>query len=152
MTQEFAPSQDNIESFSQTTTEGFIITFHYYTDRAPQWYTSYDDDTMIFDAYDNEVDTTLQSSKTLGFGSKNTEFTKIDAFVPDLQAAQFQLLLNEAKSLAWSELKQTVHQKAEMSARRNWRHLSKSAQNIPTGKYLGDGNHPFDKLPDFGRH
>jgi hypothetical protein len=151
MVQGLNPSETNVETMTKTTPEGYSLTFHYRNDQAPIWYTSYDDNTLIFDAYDAEVDTTLQSVKTLCFGSKNTEFTKTDLFVPDLQPTQFQLLLNESKALAWSELKQTIHQKAEVSARRNWRHLSKTAQNIPSGKYLGDGNHPFDKLPSFGR-
>lgn len=150
MVQSMLPSETTVASMTLTSAEGYSLTFNYRNDISPTYYTSYDDNTLIFDSYDSEVDTTLQSVKTLAFGAKNTEFSKTDSYVPDLQPQQFQLLFNEAKSLAWAELKQTIHQKAETSARRNWRHLSKTAQAIPTGNF-SSGAHPFDRLPNFGR-
>lgn len=132
--------------------EGFVTTFTYRNDTAPHYYTTFDDNTVIFDAYNNTVDTTLQSSKTLCYGSKKTSFTASDTFIPALQPSQFALLLNEAKSLAWAELKQTAHQKAEVTAHRNWRHLQKSRQNIPDGQTPMSNAHTFDKLPNFARH
>lgn len=145
----FRPSESNVDTMSYSS-EGFTITFNYRNDVGPCYYTSFDDNTIIFDAYDSAVDTILQSSKTLGYGSKELTFVESNVFVPDLQPQQFALLLNEAKSLAWTELKQTPHEKAERTAKRNWVHVAKTRQNIPSGKF-GSGANAFDKLPNFGR-
>lgn len=146
----FNPDEDNIEYFDYVG-DGFIYRFTYRNDTRPLYYTSFDDNTIIFDAYDVDVDTTLQASKTLGYGTKTTEFAKTDEFTCELQPQQFALLLNEVKSLAWSELKQTEHGKAEQTARRNWRHLQKTRQQSPDGSVFNSNAHSFDKLPNFGR-
>lgn len=128
---------------------GFTVKFTFRNDTAPRYYTSMDDTTVFFDAFDNTVDTTLQSSKTLGYGFKTTNFVRDDLFVPELLPQQFQLLLNEAKSLAWAELKQTQHPKAEQTARRNWRHLQRTRRAIPDDTQHTTSN--FDRLPNFAR-
>lgn len=145
---QYNPSETNVETFDYTV-DGSIFTFAYRNDVHPSYFTSFDDLTFIFDAYDNRVDTTLQSIKTLAYGSKKTLFTKEDTFVPSLQPQQFTLLLNEAKSLAWTELKQSVHQKAEVTARRGWRHLQKTRQTILSDTTIN--TNAFNKLPNFGR-
>lgn len=142
--------EDNIETFTHTS-DGFTTTFVYRTDTAPKYYTTFNDNTVFFDAYDVGVDSTLQSSKTLCYGIKTSDFERSDTYVPELQPQQFALLLNEAKSLAWSELKQTEHGKAEQMARRNWRHLQKSRQQIPNSSNV-DNAHSFNKLPNFARN
>lgn len=132
------------------TVNGYDLLFNYINDTAPCYYTSFEDNTIIFDAYDSNLDTTLQTAKTWCYGSRQLDFTEVDTFVPELQPDQFALLLNEAKSLAWAELKQTPHAKAERTARRNWVHLGKTRTNIPSGKF-NSGNSPKDMTPDFGR-
>ena len=141
----------NIETF-QHVVDSYMITFVYKNDTAPHYYTSFDDNEIFFDSYDSEVDSTLQSSKTLGYGLKVTDFQRTDGYTPNLSPQQFPLLLSEAKSLAWAELKQTVHQKAEQSARRGWRHLQKTRQLIPnTSDTIVNNAHSFDRLPNFAR-
>jgi len=147
---QYNPGETNVSTFNHVIGASNIL-FVFRNDTAPKYYTSFDDNTVFFDAYDNQVDTTLQSSKTLGFGQQATDFSKTDTFVPNLQPQQFALLLNEAKSLAWAELKQSQHQKAEQAARRNWVHVQKTQDQIIDGSVLGSGNHFFDKLPNFGR-
>lgn len=143
---QYNPSQSNIESFDYIN-DGFVFTFLYRNDWSPQYYTSFDDVTFIFDGYDASVSSTLESSKTLAFGPRKSEFDKTDDFVPNLQPQQFALLLNESKSLAWAELKQTGHAKAEQASKRNWVHVQKVRQNIPNGDFYTN----FNKLPNFGR-
>lgn len=145
----FNPSQDDVGTFDYIA-EGNVITFAYKNSASPQYYTTIDDEILIFDSYDSDVSTTLESSKTLAFGPRRTSFESTDTFEPILQPNQFALLLNEAKSLAWAELKQTGHAKAEQTARRNWRHLQKTRTGIPTG-LPGSGGHPFENLPSFAR-
>jgi hypothetical protein len=136
-------TDDTVESFTHTL-NGNTYTFVYKNDAFPQFYTSFDDNTLIFDSYNSEEDTTLQKSKTRAYGHQVIPFSLSDTFTPDLDEEQFQLLLNEAKSLAWAELKQSAHPKAEMSARRGW---SLSQKNKTAIGDLSD----FDKLPSFGR-
>lgn len=142
-------SETNVDSFTHTI-NGFTFTFNYRTDIAPCYYTSFDDNTLIFDAYDSSVDSTLQSIKTLAFGPVTNVFVEDSTWVPNLSAEQFSLLINEAKSLAWAELKQTSHAKAEQSARRGWRHLAHKREHTHDLRFLKN-NHSFDELPNFGR-
>lgn len=130
----------------------FSMTFTYRTDTAPHYYTSFDDNIIFFDSHDVAVDPMLQASKTLCYGLKVTDFTKSDEFTPNLQPQQFALLLNEAKSLAWAELKQSGHEKAEQASRRNWRHLQKTRMEIPNNsKDFTNNAGNFSVLPNFAR-
>lgn len=110
-------SEDNVASMS-VTLDGDDISFLYRNDVAPTYYTSPDNHTFIFDSYDVGVDTTLQRSKTFCVGEKETTFVLEDDHEIDLQERQHIWLLNEAKALAFQELKQMVNQKAEQTAKR----------------------------------
>lgn len=111
---------------------------------APHYYTTTDDNKILFDSYDNEVETFLAQDKTRAYCRLSITWSMTDGFTPDLDEPQFALLLSEAKSLAWAELKQSPHQKAEQSARRGWSQLQKNKNAVES---LSD----FDKLPSFGR-
>lgn len=149
-TQGFDLADDNVASMDHTA-DGYSFTFHYQDDRGPTMYTSFDDGTILFDSYDADVDDTLQSIKTLAYGSMETPWSETNDFELELQPEQFALIVNEATSLAWAELKQQPHPKAEQSARRNWVHVQKRRQQIPDGVTMYDRAHPIHKLPDFGR-
>lgn len=140
-TQGLRPSETEVESFSHTV-NGFTMTFHYRNDTSPTYYTTFNDNTLIFDSYDVAVDTTLQSSKTLGYGERAATFSNSDSWVPNLQPHQFPLLVNEAKSLAWVELRQMENPKAEKTARRNWAHLAAKRRHVLPNSHDG---------PDYGR-
>jgi hypothetical protein len=133
----------NNGSFTHTI-DGNTFTILYNKVVAPTYYTTFDDDTILFDSYDHLVDTTLQSVKTLAYGRKKIEFPLTDGFVPPLDDPQFPLLLNEAKSLAWAELKQAQNVKAEVSSRRGWTHLQNSKKAIDKQPFV-------DTLPNYGR-
>lgn len=124
---------------------GATMTFLSRNDRHPTYYTTPDDQSVIFDSYDNTVDTTLQESKTMCYGEKLPTFTETDNFVADLPAKQFSLLLNEAKALAWAELKQAQNAKAEQRARKGWISSQKSKRNIDNPR------NELDRLPNYGR-
>ncbi len=119
------------------------ITHYFYNDRGPRYCTIIDDRYVVFDAYDSDVDTTLQKSKSLAYGRVVPTFTMANAFTPDLDEQQFPLLLNEAKSLAFLELKQITHEKAEQESRRQWRTLQSTKKM--------DKPNPMDTFPNFGR-
>jgi hypothetical protein len=119
------------------------VTVLYVSDKAPEYWTCWNDDTILFDSYDATVDTTLQKVKTLCGGEKGVVFTLSDSFTPDLDDSQFAMLLNESKALAWAELKQTVHAKAE----RNSRNLQISA--LKNKRAVGGRNQV--QSPNYGR-
>lgn len=113
--------------------------------KAPDYWTSYDDNMILFDSYDAQVDDTLKKNKTMVYGEYEPFFLMEDSFVPDLDTRQFSLLLNESKALAFAELKQTEHSKAERNAKRGWVTLGNQKDDLPT-------NYPFFKtLPNYGR-
>lgn len=91
-------------------------------DHSPTYWTSFDDEYIVFDSYDAVVDTTgLLSSKTLCWGPVEPTFTiansLTDAFTPDIDDHLFPLLLAEAKSTCFVNMKQAANPKIERQAR-----------------------------------
>lgn len=141
------PNLDNVHSFTFTNNKNTFpgtYTFYYRDDKQPQFCTVISDFYIIFDSYDSQVDSTLQASKTMSYGEITPIWSSEDDFIPNIDEEQVPLLLNEAKSLAFFELKQSVHPKAEQFAKRQWSAYQKrkSEVDVPTS---------FDALPDFGR-
>lgn len=90
------------------------------TDSNPCYYTSFDDDNIVFDSYKSSVDTTMVASKTRAYGIVYPVFDRYtDTFVPDLDADKFPYLISEAKSRAMDIYKGGTSQKVEQAARRN---------------------------------
>lgn len=141
----FNPSETNVDSFSfAEDTTGKTYTFYYKNDRQPSFCTIINNYFIIFDSYDATQDSTLQASKTMAMGRVIPTFRMEDDFIPDLAEEQFQLLFNEAKTLAFFELKQQPHQLAVQEVKRGWSNVqkNKAVTNRPTY---------FDELPNFGR-
>src|SRR5210317_1942394 len=68
--------------------------------QAPTYYTFIEDyDDIIFDAYDSDLETNLQSSKSLAYGTVKPSLTLSDASTPDLPKNLFNQLKNEARAL-----------------------------------------------------
>jgi hypothetical protein len=124
--------------------DGLSFNLCYKDDLQPRYCTVVSNYYVLFDSFDNTVDSTLQSSKTMCFGQTIPTFIMEDGFIPELDDKQFPLLLNEAKSLAFLELKQTVHSKAEQETRRQWSSVQKDKSVVDKPSY-------FDQLPNYGR-
>lgn len=78
-------------------------------DRRPRFWTSFDDEHIIFDSFDIAVDTTLQESKTISIGKRRPAFNRNDNdFIPDIDADYFPLFYSEAKLLCFDQFKQTA--------------------------------------------
>lgn len=147
MTNRFNPQDSNVSSFTFTdVSNGFNgnFTFYYKNNRQPQYCTVLSNYYIFFDSFDNTQDTTLQTSKTMVSADVIPAFTMTDNFIPDLDPEQFPLLLNEAKALAYFELKQMAHPKAEQEIKRQWSSIQKD-------KSLDNKPGYFDQLPNFGR-
>lgn len=110
-------------------------------DQPPRYYTSFDDSTIIFDAYDRSVDLTLQSSKTQASGYIMPKWLATDDYIPDLPTEAFTALLEEAKSRASLKLRQVQDIKAEQEANRQQTWLSRKAWRVEGGV----------RTPNYGR-
>lgn len=117
---------------------GDTFTFMYRTDKEPQYFTTFDDETVLFDSLDTTVDTTLQQSKTLCVGVAYPSFSMQDDFTPDLEATQFRYWINRAKVRAFAELKQSPNQEAAGEARRQKIIIQKRKHNIATRPAIYD--------------
>lgn len=137
------PDVSNVDTYSLTT-NGNTFTLYCNNDRAPKYYTTTNDNTILFDSYDSAVDTTLQSSKTMVFGQRTFPWQATDNFIPPLDDKQMQRWLHETKALAFAELKQTPHLKAEKMARDIKIDQQTSKSKIPTQT-------DYDLIPNLGR-
>lgn len=149
MTQSFNPTENDVGQMlisvtNDDTSQVQQFKFNYKNDKQPQYCCVISNKYIVFDSYDNTQDTTLQQNKTMCFGWVVPSWTMSDTFVPNLQDQQVPLLLNDAKSLAWSEIKNQLHQKAEEEVGRQLVSLQK-------WKALADHHTYFNQLPNFGR-
>lgn len=110
-------------------------------DRHPEYYTSFDDKTLVFDSYDKTVDTTIQNSKIQAMAYVIPEWQHKDSYVPDLPEEAFPALLEESKSKASFKLRQFQDIKAEQEASRQQRWLSRKARRVDNSI----------KYPNYGR-
>lgn len=101
--------------------------------KAPDYYTSFDDNTVIFDSYDKEVDATLQGAKVQAQAYVMPTWEHEDDFIPDLPSEAVTALLEEAKSRASLKLRQMPDQKAEQESQRQQRWLSRKAWEVKGG-------------------
>lgn len=125
------PGETDVDTYTHVIGDD-TFTFYCKNDNPPKYYTTTDDNALLFDSYDNLVDNTLQKSKTLCFGQKTFAWQPTDTFVVPLDEKQHQRLLHEVKSLAFAELKQSQHVKAEKSAREIKINQQSSKTKIPT--------------------
>lgn len=134
-----------VEDFTLTT-DSYSTTVYVQNDKPPDYWTAFDDEKIVCDSYDVSVEAYLAAAKTSGYGKLSRVFTLSNSFTPDLDEQQFSLLLNEAKSLAFLELKQMQHPKAEKKVRQGLIHLERKKQDLPAKDRTWKTT-----LPDYGR-
>lgn len=111
-------------------------------DSHPTWYTSFDDEYVVFDSYNSDLESNLQQSMIQCYGSIEPTFSITDTFVPDFPAKVFPGFLAEAKSTAFNALKQAANQKEEQRSRRQRRKISRDMRRSEGGGIV---------YPDYGR-
>jgi hypothetical protein len=109
-----------------------------FTDRMPFMYTSFDNKHIVFDSHDITIDTTLQASKSRGYGELIPTVTLTDIFTFDFETKYFPYLIAEAKSRSFSVLHKTLDQKVEQVARRHKSFIQKE-------KWRFDQQKPTDR-------
>jgi hypothetical protein len=116
--------------------------FYVRTDKAPQYWTSFDDRIVYFDSIDESVDSTIQAHKTQVYRTKIPTWTAEDDFVPELPVEAFPGYIAEVKSVASIAINETQNGKAEQQATRQRRKLSNQAWKAQGGI----------RYPDYGRN
>lgn len=101
-----------------TITDTSSVSLYVIKTQAPTYYTSFDNEWLVFDSYDNTVDSTLQTAKTQCFFYREPTFSQSDTYVPDLPDKAFPYLLAEAKSTCFNSLKQSPNAKEEQKSNR----------------------------------
>ena len=125
--------EDNTKSYVKSVKDPTGISLLIRNDKSPSVYTSFDDNTLVFDSYDSSVDSTLQSSKVQAQAYVFPGWEHTDTFVPNLPSEAFTALLEEAKSRAAMKLNKDVDHKAEQEAGRQQRWLSRKNWQINGG-------------------
>ena len=138
---DYVNSRDSSASNITVVTDYTGVKLNIRNDAAPQYWTSFDDDNLVFDSYDSGVDSTLQASKTQCFGLREPTWTNSDTFIPDLPTDAFALLVAEAKSVAQFQVRQFQDQKAEQQAQRQRFRMSQKSWRA----------HKQDRYPNYGR-
>lgn len=141
------PSNKNVLTFNlQDTSNNFNgnFAFNYVNDKTPTYCTIISNHYVIFDSFDSSIDSTLQASKTMCLGRVIPVFLMQDSFIPDLAEENFTLLINEAKTLAFFELKGQPHPLADKEVQRGWTAIQKKKAVINRPTF-------FDELPGYGR-
>lgn len=101
--------------------------------KRPRYWTTFDDQNIVFDAYDELVDTVLQNSKMQAKAYLTPIWTTDDDFIPDLPSEAFSKLVEEAKSTAFLVLKQMTNAKAEANSQSQSRWLSRKSWSANGG-------------------
>jgi len=110
--------------------------------KAPTYWTSFDDTLIVFDSYDSNVDSTLQSSKSIYLVETRPVFTVDDDFLPDIPENLENLLyitaLNRCMSTKTKELNPKTNQEENRLRVRGQRNKWRQGRQEFTG-------------PDYGR-
>ena len=134
-------SRDPADSNVQNVTDYDGKVLYIKNDVGPTYWTSFDDQYIVFDSFDSDVDSFLAGNKSLAEVYTIPTFTKSNSHVPDLPDQAFPEYLAEVKSVASYELRQVANEKAEQQSNRQ------RARNHRKGN-----RHQRElRYPDYGR-
>jgi hypothetical protein len=109
-------------------TSGFII------NSDPVYWTSYDDTTIVFDGINKALESTLQASNSVIYGTVQANWSHVDTFVPSIPEKFFPTLLAEAKSQSFVNLKQQSNAREERKATRGRQTMRNEAWRNESGE------------------
>jgi hypothetical protein len=137
----FVMTRDSTKSYAQTVIDIHGVPLVIYNNAMPTFYTSFDDEHLVFDSYDITVDSVLQQSKVQVYGDIEPSFTLADSFIPDVPAKAFPYFVNEAKSTCFLKIKEVFSQKDEQNSNRQKAWLSRKKRHVNNGV----------RYPNYGR-
>jgi hypothetical protein len=123
------PSKDNILTVMDYHGTPLLVR----TDHHPEWFTTFDDDFLVFDSYNSDVDSTIQQSKLQVFGKVLPTFNMQDGFVIDLPSKHFPAFKEECKSAAFLRIKEVFDAKSDDYAKKAKGYLSRERRRINNG-------------------
>lgn len=133
-------TRDSNDSTVQTVSEASGIKLLIKNNTAPTYWTTFDDEYIIFDSFDSGIDFTIQKSKTMASVYIEPTFQLIDSYVPDLPTKAFAYFVAEAKSSCFEKIKQAPSSKEEQKSRRQRVYLSQEKWRKNRGvKYANFG-------------
>lgn len=132
---------NNNDADTDVITDFSGVNFHIKNDEQPRYWTSFDDEYIVFNAYNAAIETTLQATNSRTSVFVEPSWSMSDNFTPDLPSEAFPALLAEAKSTSFARIKQLPDQKAEQQATRQKNWLSRKAWKAKGGI----------SLPSYGR-
>lgn len=97
-------------------------------DERPTYWTTFDDEYIVFDSYDSAVDTTMQAAKSLIHAKQIPTWTESDTFIPDLPDHMFSTFLAEVAAASFTYWKQGSSVKDEQRAARGINRLRLDAR------------------------
>ncbi len=123
------------------------VALHIINDRAPQMWTTFDGETLVFDSYNSDLEATLVESKTQIFGKQGITLSITDDAVLDLPEHLFPLLKAESTSICMDIYKEGVPPKVEQLSRRQ----RVRGQRIKHSFNPEARQTQSDDLPNYGR-
>lgn len=93
----------------------------------PLYWTSYDEDYVVFDSRDSDDDATLQASKSAVYGIVHPTWTHDGTATPNLPAKMFPAFIADAKGTAFLTLKQQANAKEEEYAKKSFARFKSTA-------------------------
>lgn len=99
MVSTLADNTVSIQSFDK-------INLYIKTDSNPTYYTSFDDEYLVFDSYDSINETTLQQSQNVIYAVKSSAFSLDDNFIPDFPEKMYPFFQAELNRECHLRLKQ----------------------------------------------
>lgn len=109
------------------------VTIHAYNDRPPTYYTSFYENALIFDSFDEEMETNMRSIQSYCYGKIYPSYTMADNLYFPLPVDAYPYFIEEAKSTAFATLKQMPNPKAEQHAMTHRRRMSQEKWIIKQG-------------------
>lgn len=95
-------TKENIQKVRDYNGVVYFIT----NNRAPTYWTSFDDKYIVFDSYNKDVESTIHKEKTQGMAYISPKFELADDYIPDLPADMFPYLISEAKASFSNKIRQ----------------------------------------------
>ena len=125
--------RDNSKANVVTTIDDSGIKLFILNDKAPEYYTSFNDVDIVLDSYDSLVDSTVQISKIQALGYIIPAFELVDSFIPDLPIDAFSLLIERSTSAAQFKLRQFQDVKSEQESTKQSRWMSRKSWTVNGG-------------------
>lgn len=145
MTWSFDRSNNDPDSIVKVLDPQAAVDIWIFNNEDPTYWTTFDNNYIVFNGYDSNFDSTLMQSKTTCWGQIDPVFEfKDDAYAPYLNGDDYPGLLAEAKSYCFINYKQVSNNKEEQkSKRQRVRH-----QN---DEWRANQREPYNRTPNYAR-